>query len=144
MNFKLEKKIVAGISNFRYTFKVDDVFVEQFYFYDDETAIQWYNLYKSVYEPQKKEIIQKFNELELRSIFNVIVNDKLEVKNRYCYVIWMGMSILELDTTYNEQEHIDNLNEYLNKFETYKKNYENVLKKEISNQKDNILIEETI
>ena len=144
MNFKLEKKIVAGISNFRYTFKVDDVFVEQFYFYDDETAIQWYNLYKSVYEPQKKEIIQKFNELELRSIFNVIVNDKLEVKNRYCYVIWMGMSILELDTTYNEQEHIDNLNEYLNKFETYKTNYENVLKKEISNQKDNILIEETI
>jgi hypothetical protein len=144
MNFKLEKKIVAGISNFRYTFKVDDVFVEQFYFYDDETAIQWYNLYKSVYEPQKKEIIQKFNELELRSIFNVIVNDKLEVKNRYCYVIWMGMSILELDTTYNEQEHIDNLNEYLNKFETYKKDYENVLKKEISNQKDNILIEETI
>ena len=114
MNFKLEKKIVAGISNFRYTFKVDDVFVEQFYFYDDETAIQWYNLYKSVYEPQKKEIIQKFNELELRSIFNVIVTDKLEVKNRYCYVIWMGMSILELDTTYNEQEHIDNLNEYEN------------------------------
>lgn len=144
MNFKLEKKIVAGISNFRYTFKVDDVFVEQFYFYDDETAIQWYNLYKSVYEPQKKEIIQKFNELELRSIFNVIVTDKLEVKNRYCYVIWMGMSILELDTTYNEQEHIDNLNEYLNKFETYKKDYENVLKKEISNLKDNILIEETI
>ena len=144
MNFKLEKKIVAGISNFRYTFKVDDVFVEQFYFYDDETAIQWYNLYKSVYEPQKKEIIQKFNELELRSIFNVIVTDKLEVKNRYCYVIWMGMSILELDTTYNEQKHIDNLNEYLNKFETYKKDYENVLKKEISNKKDNILIEETI
>ena len=144
MNFKLEKKIVAGISNFRYTFKVDDVFVEQFYFYDDETAIQWYNLYKSVYEPQKKEIIQKFNELELRSIFNVIVTDKLEVKNRYCYVIWMGMSILELDTTYNEQKHIDNLNEYLNKFETYKKDYENVLKKEISNQKDNILIEETV
>ena len=74
----------------------------------------------------------------------MIVTDKLEVKNRYCYVIWMGMSILELDTTYNEQEHIDNLNEYLNKFETYKTNYENVLKKEISNQKDNILIEETI
>jgi hypothetical protein len=141
MNFKLEKSSTSS-SNYRYTFKVDDSFVDLEFFSNDADATEWYNKYKSVYQPESKHTIITYLDLKLERRVKVEVTNHLQVHNKYSYCIWKENSLLNLYFTYNEQESDELYEQALSQFLKYKGEYSNI-KPENSYVHNVLLFDET-
>lgn len=126
MNFKLEKSSTSSSSNYRYTFRVDDAYVDSEYFKTDAEATEWYNKYKSVYQPESVHTIMTYEELKLERRIKVIVTNDLQVQTQYKYCIWKELSLINIYVRYTEDESDDIYEDVLSQFFKYRADYVNV------------------
>jgi hypothetical protein len=126
MNFKLEKSSTSFSTNYRYTFRVDDAYVDSEHFKTDSEATEWYNKYKSVYQPESVHTIMTYEELKLERRIKLIVTNDLQVQTQYKYCIWKELSLINIYVRYTEDESDDLYEEVLSQFFKYRADYVNV------------------
>lgn len=126
MNFKLEKSSTSSTSNYRYTFRVDDAYVDLEHFKTDAEATDWYIKYKSIYQPELVHTISTHLDLRLERRVKVVVTNDLQVQTQYKYCIWKEYTLINIYVRYTENESDEIFEEVLSQFLKYKDDYENV------------------
>jgi hypothetical protein len=128
MNFKLEKSMTSS-NYYRYTFKVDNTYVDSEHFENDTWATQWYKKNKEVYVPVEISIINSYEKLRLEKRIKPVVTNRLEVKTQYVFAIWDRAELKDVDVKFTEKEHDESYEKMLSLFLQYKSEYNNPVTK---------------